>query len=135
MGTPYPEIWIPDRLTVLCGVLEVPRVAYGKPFHIISGYRTPVFNAALAARSSGVAKNSQHPQGRAADISLAADCYSVDPVEIAALHELVRRLYDAGEMPALGGLGLYPHWLHLDVRATTPGHLATWTGAGFGSEQ
>ena len=36
-----------------------------RPFHIISGYRSPHTNALLRSRSSGVANNSLHMQGRA----------------------------------------------------------------------
>lgn len=133
--TSYPSEWIGDRLTVLCRVLEVVRAAHGGPLYIVSGYRTPAFNATLAAKSAGVAKVSQHIQGRAADISLLPNCYAVSPDEIAKFHATIRGLFDAGQLPSLGGLGVYPHWVHLDIRAKTDGRLATWTGAGFGSEQ
>ncbi|MCK5622326.1 MAG: DUF882 domain-containing protein, partial [Alphaproteobacteria bacterium] len=36
-----------------------------KPFEVISGYRSPKTNAALASNSSGVAKRSLHMQGMA----------------------------------------------------------------------
>ncbi len=38
--------------------------------HILSGYRTAATNAALRARSSGVAKYSLHMEGRAVDINI-----------------------------------------------------------------
>jgi uncharacterized protein YcbK (DUF882 family) len=43
---------------------------YGKPLHVISGYRTAATNAMLARRSRGVAKNSYHIKGMAIDIRL-----------------------------------------------------------------
>ncbi|MEE9333396.1 MAG: DUF882 domain-containing protein [Granulosicoccaceae bacterium] len=38
--------------------------------HVLSGYRTAATNAALRARSSGVAKYSLHMEGRAVDINI-----------------------------------------------------------------
>jgi uncharacterized protein YcbK (DUF882 family) len=40
-----------------------------QPFRVISGYRSPASNARLHERSSGVASNSLHLQGRAIDVS------------------------------------------------------------------
>lgn len=41
------------------------------PYLLLSGYRSPETNAMLRARSSGVARNSLHMQGQAADLRLA----------------------------------------------------------------
>ena len=38
------------------------------PYQIISGYRSPITNAALHANSDGVATRSLHMEGRAIDI-------------------------------------------------------------------
>jgi uncharacterized protein YcbK (DUF882 family) len=46
------------------------KLGSGKPFEIISGYRSPQSNATLAAASGGVAKKSLHMQGKAIDIRL-----------------------------------------------------------------
>lgn len=131
-GEAYPAAWVDDRLSRLCSVLDAIRDAWEAPLHIVSGYRSPAFNAALAASSaarngvSGVAQNSQHVQGRAADIRPLAP--SVE--RVSQLHAMVRRLYEEGKIPPLGGLGLYPGWIHVDVRAGD--HLATWGGVGAG---
>jgi len=45
-------------------------VAVKGPFHIISGYRSPLTNQKLRAKSDGVAKKSLHMQGKAIDIRL-----------------------------------------------------------------
>ena len=42
-----------------------------EPYLLLSGYRSPETNAMLRARSSGVARNSLHMQGQAADLRLA----------------------------------------------------------------
>lgn len=42
------------------------------PYLLLSGYRSPETNAMLRARSSGVARNSLHMQGQAADLRLAS---------------------------------------------------------------
>ena len=41
-----------------------------EPFLLLSGYRSPATNAMLRSQSSGVARNSLHLQGQAADIRL-----------------------------------------------------------------
>jgi uncharacterized protein YcbK (DUF882 family) len=74
-----------------------------KPFEIISGYRSPVSNAKLAAASNSVAKHSMHMDGKAIDIRLR-------DVELADLR------LDALSMKA-GGVGYYPksNFVHVDT--------------------
>ncbi len=43
---------------------------HSAPFEIISGYRSPLTNAALRSHSHGVAEHSLHMQGRAIDVRL-----------------------------------------------------------------
>ena len=43
-----------------------------EPYMLLSGYRSPQTNAMLRSRSSGVAKNSLHMKGQAADLRLAS---------------------------------------------------------------
>jgi len=78
----------------------------GRPFHIISGYRSPVTNAKLRSKSSGVAKKSLHMQGRAIDIR-------VPRYDIA-------RLRKAALSMKTGGVGYYPksNFLHIDTGRT-----------------
>jgi len=135
-GDPYPPEWVDARLQTLCRVLDALRDAWGGPLTVVSGYRSPAFNAALYAASaarnsgvSGVAQNSQHIEGRAADVRPA----DPTPERCAQLHALARRLFDQGVIPDLGGLGVYVGWVHLDVRPKINGRLATWTGVGAGS--
>lgn len=73
------------------------------PFQIISGYRSPATNAALAKRSRNVARNSLHTRGLAVDIRVPGR----------ALRE-VRR---AALSLKAGGVGYYPgrQFIHLDV--------------------
>ena len=80
-----------------------------RPFHIISGYRSPHTNAELRSHSSGVANNSLHMQGRAIDIRL--ERYNTRHIRDAALS--LRR----------GGVGYYPEsdFVHLDT-----GKFRTW---------
>ncbi|MDD5580182.1 MAG: YcbK family protein [Methylobacter sp.] len=80
-----------------------------KPFHLISGYRSPVTNARLRRESHGVAKNSFHMQGRAIDIQIAG-------VE-------TKRIRNAAIAMKSGGVGYYPRtdFVHLDT-----GNFRTW---------
>lgn len=126
-GTPYPAEWIAERLTPLCTVLEAVREGCGaRPITILSGYRTPVHNAELRAADgsgTGVASQSQHLYGRAADIR-------VEGMAPSDVHQVVLTLYRARRI-VIGGLGIYPGWVHVDIREQEPmGHLARWTGAG-----
>lgn len=112
---PYPEKWHATRLRVLCDVLEVIRKEISCPIKIVSGYRSEAYNKKI-----GGARHSQHVQGRAADIQSAA-------LGAGALHDMVLYCYKTGKLPFLGGLGLYPTFVHVDVRPTT--RLARWTGS------
>ena len=53
-----------------------------EPYMLISGYRSPETNAMLRRRSSGVAQNSLHLKGQAADLRLSSR--SVDQMARAA---------------------------------------------------
>ena len=125
-GTPYPPGWIETRLLPLCQLLEVVREACdGHPITILSGYRTEEHNEALReadGSGTGVAKNSQHIQGKAADIR-------VEGLAPSDVYKAVMALYKAGKIPLLGGCGLYTRWVHVDIRQQD-GHLARWMGQG-----
>lgn len=122
-GTPYPTEWVDDRLMPMCQMLEVIREAWGGPLVVISGYRTAAYNEARRRQSAGVAKMSQHIQGRAADIAPAG----IVAARVPALHRAILSLYGDGKLPALGGLGIYSRWVHVDIRAHGD-RLAQWTG-------
>jgi uncharacterized protein YcbK (DUF882 family) len=78
-------------------------------FEIISAYRSPETNATLADKSSGVARNSLHMQGRAIDVRLTG--YDTT------------KLRNACVALGLGGVGFYPesNFVHLDT-----GRFRTW---------
>ena len=73
-----------------------------KPIHVVSGYRSPATNAALARKNRGVAKNSYHTKGMAIDIKIPG--YSV------------RSIARAAEAMKLGGVGRYSrsNFVHID---------------------
>ena len=87
-----------DLLHALSGSLQTER-----PFHVISGYRSPATNARLRHKGRSVAKRSLHMQGQAIDIRLPG--HDLDVARRAAL--------------ALqgGGVGYYPRadFIHVDV--------------------
>lgn len=74
-----------------------------EPFEIISGYRSPKTNAALRAKSNGVAKNSLHMRAMAIDIHLPGR-------DLASLRTAAMDLQ-------MGGVGYYPssNFIHVDV--------------------
>ena len=122
-GEVYPSLWIDERLWPLCNVLERLRAQLGdRAISIVSGFRSPAHNEAV-----GGATNSQHMQGRAADIT-------VDGILPREVHAALLGLFRAG-LIEIGGLGLYPGWVHVDIRPRPPsGHLAEWFGTQVGDE-
>ncbi|MFW6210445.1 MAG: YcbK family protein [Patescibacteria group bacterium] len=73
-----------------------------EPYLLISGYRSPETNAMLRRRSSGVAKNSRHLRGEAADLRLSSRSVS----------EMAR----AAMSCRAGGVGRYTssNFVHMD---------------------
>jgi uncharacterized protein YcbK (DUF882 family) len=82
-----------------------------EPIHIVSSYRSPKTNAQLAARSSAVADNSLHMQGKAID-------FFIPGIQIAILREAVMR-------HQVGGIGYYPTSGSPFVHADT-GNVRAW---------
>lgn len=82
-----------------------------KPFHIISGYRSPGSNAILRKYNKNVAKNSLHMYGKAVDIRVPGF----------SLRTLRREAMNLGK----GGVGYYPHAksIHVDI-----GEVRYWRG-------
>jgi len=74
-----------------------------QPFHIISGYRSPVTNADLCKQNRQVAPNSLHVLGKAIDIR-------VPECDLSTLRRAALDLHG-------GGVGYYPKsgFIHLDV--------------------
>lgn len=106
-GTVHPiDPALLDQLYDLKHTLEV-----RKPFHIVSGYRSPATNADLRKHSDGVAKNSLHMEGRAIDIRIEG----LD----------TRRIRNAALAMQRGGVGYYGRsdFVHLDT-----GSVRTWAG-------
>ncbi|PTV96901.1 uncharacterized protein YcbK (DUF882 family) [Rhodobacter aestuarii] len=82
-----------------------------EPYMMLSGYRSPATNAMLRSRSRGVAKNSLHMQGMAADLRLKS--------------RSVPQIYAAATACHAGGVGRYmrSNFVHMDC-----GQVRTWNG-------
>ena len=80
-------------------------VGGSQPINIVSAYRSPATNAMLAAKSNGVADNSQHMRGTAMD-------FFIPGVPLAKLRAAAMR-------KQVGGVGYYPTsgspFVHLDT--------------------
>lgn len=80
-------------------------VGSNAPVYVLSGYRSPVTNAALRSRSRGVAQNSQHTVGKALDFYL-------PDVPLSKLRATALKMQR-------GGVGYYPTsgspFVHLDT--------------------
>jgi uncharacterized protein YcbK (DUF882 family) len=74
-----------------------------EPFHIMSGYRSPITNAILRQHNPRVAEDSLHTQGKAVDIKIPGRSVA-----------LVRRAAMALQQ---GGVGHYPgaQFVHVDT--------------------
>jgi|GEM_PF-592201 len=109
-GTPVPSQYR-QNIKILAKNLQVLRDRVGQTITIHSAYRTESYN-----KKVGGEPNSQHMLGKAADIAV----LTKNPRE---LHNLIEELILKGEMQQ-GGLGLYPTFVHYDVR----GVKARWIG-------
>jgi uncharacterized protein YcbK (DUF882 family) len=80
-----------------------------EPYLLLSGYRSPKTNAQLRARSRGVARNSLHMEGQAADLRLAS--------------RSVRQMAKAAIACNGGGVGTYSrsNFVHMDC-----GDVRSW---------
>ena len=82
-----------------------------EPYMMLSGYRSPKTNAMLRSRSSGVARNSLHMVGKAADLRLKS--------------RSVAQMYQAAAACNAGGVGKYSrsNFVHMDC-----GPVRHWGG-------
>ncbi|TVR97940.1 MAG: DUF882 domain-containing protein [Rhodospirillales bacterium] len=85
------------------------RLGTARPFEVISAYRSPRTNSALAQNSRGVAQNSLHMRGQAVDVRISG-------VGTRSLARLAQQLQ-------AGGVGYYPrsNFVHVDV-----GRVRSW---------
>ena len=103
-GREIPNNVLPNIIQ-LAKNLQVLRDALGKTIFITSGYRSPQHNKKI-----GGAKDSQHVKGMAADIKVSG----MTPKEVALV---IEGLIEQGKIKQ-GGIGIYPSWVHYDIRGT-----------------
>jgi len=86
-----------DIMAATQNMLDTP-----EPYTLISGYRSPQTNAMLRARGSGVAKNSRHLRGEAADLQMRS--------------RSVNQMARAAAACRAGGVGRYTgsNFIHVD---------------------
>ncbi|QBY00615.1 DUF882 domain-containing protein [Rhodophyticola sp. CCM32] len=93
-----------DIMTASHNLLET-----SEPYTLLSGYRSPATNAMLRARSRGVARNSRHMVGEAADLRINS--------------RSVSQVFRAAAACNAGGVGRYSgsNFVHMDC-----GPVRTW---------
>ncbi|WP_371168725.1 YcbK family protein [Aliiroseovarius sp. 2305UL8-7] len=93
-----------DIMAAAHGLMDAP-----EPYTMLSGYRSPKTNAMLRSRSRGVAKNSLHMKGQAADLRLKS--------------RSVNQIFRAAVACNGGGVGKYSgsNFVHMDC-----GVIRTW---------
>lgn len=101
-GRVVPDKYLPNVIK-LAENLQILRDDIGESIHINSSYRPEDYNKKI-----GGAKNSQHLTASAADIT----AKSFTPKQLAAR---VEKLIAAGKL-SFGGLGIYPGFIHVDIR-------------------
>ncbi len=89
-----------DIMAAAHGLMDI-----NEPYMLLSGYRSPQTNAMLRRRSKGVAKNSLHMKGQAADLRLKS--------------RSVSQMAQAAAACAAGGVGRYSksNFVHMDCGA------------------
>lgn len=93
----------PNLLDMLYVIQQ--RAGGGEPIHMISGYRSAATNSRIAASNRGVARNSYHMYGRAADIRIPG-------VQLSGVRSIALDMNS-------GGVGYYPrsNFVHVDTGA------------------
>ena len=104
-GTPVPEEFI-SNVKKLAEQLQVLRDYIKEPIHLNSSYRHPAYNQRIGGKP-----NSQHLTASAADITVR----SMSPRK---LKGVVEKLIKQKKL-WFGGIGLYPGFLHVDIRKDT----------------
>lgn len=103
-GSEIPLIYR-SNVKELAEQLEALREKLGSPIFINSGYRSPHYNKKI-----GGVKTSQHLTGKAADIRVPG----YRPRDVA---QAIEQLIAQGKMKE-GGIGVYPTFVHYDIRGT-----------------
>ncbi|UWQ09487.1 DUF882 domain-containing protein [Aliiroseovarius crassostreae] len=107
--------WRVDRsIRMDTRTIDIMAAAHGlmdvrEPYMMLSGYRSPQTNAMLRSKSRGVAKNSLHMKGQAADLRLKS--------------RSVNQMFKAAAACRGGGVGKYTgsNFVHMDC-----GTVRTW---------
>ncbi len=106
-------------------VLEPIRERFGHSVIPLSWYRSPEWNERV-----GGAEGSFHMQ------ALAADIRPSSLPDLPQLRAVIEDMILAGHLPALGGIGVYKAWLHVDARPRNGKPVARWYGGNaIGQEQ
>ncbi|WP_281841494.1 YcbK family protein [Sinisalibacter aestuarii] len=105
---------VDESITVDTRTIDIMAAAHSlldvnEPYMLLSGYRSPATNAMLRSRSSGVARNSLHMKGQAADLRLK--------------NRSVSQMFKAASACHAGGVGKYSgsNFVHMDC-----GVVRTW---------
>jgi uncharacterized protein YcbK (DUF882 family) len=101
-GTPVPESLL-GNVEALAGQLQILRDYLGERIIISSAYRHANYNKKIGGKS-----NSYHLKAMAADITVK----SKTPRQLKAI---VEKLIEQKKLK-FGGIGLYPGFLHVDIR-------------------
>ena len=101
-GRPMPDD-VRQNIQKLANSLQVLRDHLKRPIQINSAYRSPEHNAKI-----GGVRNSQHVQGKAADIA-------VQGMTTRQVATEIEKLIASGQM-LQGAIGIYPTFVHYDIR-------------------
>lgn len=107
---PPNELW--DNFWPTIVLADELRSRVGKSIKVTSGYRSPAYN-----RSVGGARNSQHVQFRALDLS-------APKITLKAMHKELLAMRNEGHKIAVGR---YPSFIHIDTR----GSNVSWGNATY----
>jgi hypothetical protein len=113
---PVPDLFRKSVERLVRGVLHPLRVAYGKPFRVLSGYRNAALNKAV-----GGSQTSQHRFAQAADISV-DDPFALYQLALSMATEL-----DCGQVIGYGATRGFIHFATKSARYPKPTFFVCFT--------
>jgi hypothetical protein len=131
-GTPYPLEWRNDRARPLALEFEAIRYIVGGPIPINSAFRTLAYNRRVPSKDT-----SQHVEAKALDLGHSAALGRKSARAKRWVRErLLPAVIEVSKRPRsrIKGIGVYPFFIHIDIRHGVGSRIARWNGTRIGAD-